>query len=220
MGRLQERAKPFLIPLFNGEFTDLTDIAQIRIAAWCAMATMTSEHLARNPQKIVVTQEERAWLMQHGRAPDTWRIWIGKFKRNKWPGQWIRITLPVIAEKDIPQVLSTDFRAPNVQTTTFIIGELYVHAMSSAFQSITDGWDWRSAPKARNSLNQIWPILSGSVPFGLLEFSDTDAESFATAYYRWHDRRAQIEVTISSSARCLGSAPAPLSGASSATPSG
>ena len=49
MSQIQERAKPFLVHLFKGQFHALNRRAQTAIAAWVAMATMTGEHLPRNP---------------------------------------------------------------------------------------------------------------------------------------------------------------------------
>lgn len=82
MSGLQSRAIPVLTPLFDGRFWHLDANVQTTIAAWAAMATMTSEFLARDPQKIVVSQSERVWLKDNLTAPSNWRIWIGRYRRK------------------------------------------------------------------------------------------------------------------------------------------
>jgi hypothetical protein len=187
MSQIQETAKPHLIPLFKGEFRELSKIAQTAIAAWIAMATMTAEHLARKPDNIVTSQRERKWLMKKRTAPTTWRIWIGKYLRKKWPGQWIRVTLPILEAEDIPKAEAANRRTPNVQTTAFVVGELYVFAMNGAYPTITNLWDWRTDRRAINRLVQIWPVIADPVPWGLVDMSDDEAASFATAFKRYSD---------------------------------
>jgi len=189
MSDLQNRAIPVLTPLFEGRFENLDVAAQTTLAAWSAMATMTSEFLARDPQKIVVTQAERWWLKDNLTAPSNWRIWIGRYKRKTWGGQWVRVTLPIRTAEEIQNGEISDLRTPNIQTVTFIVGELYVTVLSAPqhLHEIVDLWDWRTAARARNRLQQIWPIMHLSVLGAPPPITDDDAESFATAFKRWND---------------------------------
>ena len=132
MSILHNRAIPFLTPLVMGEFSELNITAQTAIAAWTAMVTMTSEFLAREPQKIVIPQDERTWLKQNLTSPPNWRIWIGRYNRKTWGGQWVRVTLHIGSKKDIEKWLTDDLSAPNVQTTTFVVGELCISVLSAS----------------------------------------------------------------------------------------
>jgi hypothetical protein len=183
MSGLQNRAIQFLTPLVRGEFSELNIAAQTAIAAWAAMATMTSEF--RKPQKIVIPQDERTWLKQKLTPPLNWRIWIGRYNRETWGGQWVRSTLNIGSKKDIEEWLTDDLRAPNVQTTTFVVGELYISVLSGPFQPLIDTWDWRTARRARARLVQIWPIKYLNIFWPPPPIPDADAESFATAFERW-----------------------------------
>jgi hypothetical protein len=185
MSGLQNRAIPFLTPLVRREFSELNIAAQTAIAAWAAMATMTSEFLAREPQTIVIPQHERTWLKQNLTPPTNWRIWIGRYNRETWGGQWVRSTLHIGSKKDIEKWLTDDLRAPNVQTTTFVVGELYISVLSGPFQPLIDIWDWRTARRARARLVQIWPIKYLAIFWPPPSIPDADAESFATAFERW-----------------------------------
>ena len=180
-----------LIPLFKGELTLLDADAQTTIATWACMTTMTAEHLPRKPDAIVASQAERKWLMKKRMPPQNWRIWIGKFKRQAWRGHWVRVTLPV-RDGDLAAAVAHYGRIPNIQATTFMVGELYVHALSGAYREIIQLWDWRTDRRAINGLNQIWPVVNAPV-WGLVNISDQEAESFATAFKRYSDDLARRE---------------------------
>jgi hypothetical protein len=99
---IQNRAKPVLIPLIKGERTGLGHEAQRRVAAWCAMATMTAEFIDRDPNTITVPQSDRDLLRNNGTVPPGWRIWLAHYRRYKWPAQWVHLTLPILEAKDTP----------------------------------------------------------------------------------------------------------------------
>jgi hypothetical protein len=192
MSRLQERAKPFLIPLFAGIPEILTDASQRAIAAWASMATMTGEHITRNPQRITVPQADRDCLMRNGTAPlGTWRIWIGRCS-SEWEGQqWVRITAPILDAANLEKAVAADERRPNTQTTAFKIGKLYVATMNCPFPEITQGWDWRTAPRALNRLQQVWPIARHIVAWPNADMTGKDAKVFATAWKAYSDSLAK-----------------------------
>jgi len=187
MGRLQNMAKPFLIPLFNGSPILIGAEAQTTIALWIAMATMTGEHLSRDPKQITIPHSERDWLMHNQTVPGGWRIWIGRYQRRSWPGQWVRATFPILSSETLPPSITPDDRLPNTQTTAFVVGKLFVSVMSGPFPEITRGWDWRSAPRASSCLQQIWPMLKAPIYWPLSDMTDADAESIATAFVRYSD---------------------------------
>ena len=125
--------------------------------------------------------------MKMGSAPNDWRIWIGRYERRAWRGQWIHAGLPVLDTKNLPSVATLDERLPNTQTTAFVIGKLYAFVMSSAFPELPRLWDWRTAPRALSCLRRIWPIRGFPLPWPPDDMTDTDAESFATAFVRYSD---------------------------------
>ena len=133
MSQIQERAKPFLIPLFEGKESVLDSAAQTLIASWAAMATMTGEYLSRDPENIAVSQAERTWFKKNRVPPDNWRILIGKYRRDEWKGQWYHVSMPIYSAKDIPRAKASNVRLPNHQTTSFVVGQLYVHVFSGFF---------------------------------------------------------------------------------------
>jgi hypothetical protein len=193
MSILQKAAKPFLLPLFRGERVTLDHHTQATVSAWIAMATMTGEYIPRDPAQVAISQSDRTWLMKTGTVPPNWRIWIGHYQRRAWSGQWVHSPLEILPAEDVPSALANDTRSPNTQTTTFVVGQLYVHAMNCRFDSIIYGWDWRTAPRARRSLFQISPSVSPFAFFPLAPLTDADAFKFATAFMEYTEDIASRE---------------------------
>lgn len=83
MSRLQEQAKPYLVPMLRGEPVTLRKNGQTAVAAWVTMMVMVGEHL--NQKLVAVPLSDRQWLMNHGRSPSHWRVWIGRHRATNHP---------------------------------------------------------------------------------------------------------------------------------------
>ena len=180
---IQSRAKPILIPLIKGDRTVLGIEAQQRVSAWCAMATMTAEFIDRDPNTIAVPQADRDWLRNNGTAPPGWRIWLARYRRHKWPAQWAHFTLPILEAKDVPAP-GTGFVPPNTQVTTFVVGELYVHVMSSVDLENINGWATRLSFSERR-LVCIHPAKESFIVWPAPSLTDKDADNIASAFHRY-----------------------------------
>ena len=101
LSRIQEQAKPYLIPLIRGERFALNPDGQRAVGTWCAMATMTGEYLDRDADAIGVSQADRDHLMQTGTAPPHWKIWIGRYIGYALPGPWQHYTVPIVEGQDV-----------------------------------------------------------------------------------------------------------------------
>jgi hypothetical protein len=120
MSEIQKTAKQFLTPLIRGQNSTLGLSAQRAIAAWCAMVTMTSEYLVRDPTAISITQAERDWLRDNRTPPADWKIWIGRARTPM--GLWHHYVVPIAGSQDFREASSERLSTPNTQTTTFSIG--------------------------------------------------------------------------------------------------
>ncbi len=189
LSEIQNSAKPFLIPLIEGKKCVLGKIAQERVAAWCAMATMTAEYIDPDPTSIAVPQRDRDWLMANGTAPPGWKIWIGRYQRHKWVGRWIHMTLPILEGKEIPAPEDKKPLLPNSQITTFTVGQLYVHVMSSTIPNMFDGWrwGWGPAPQAGRLLAQIHPPKESMIVWPPTSLTDASADGIAAGFERYID---------------------------------
>lgn len=182
MGKLQEAAKPFLIPLFDGKVCVMGTQAQAAIATWATMATMTSEHIARDPTTIAVPQSERDWFMANRAPLPDWRIWIADYTRHRWKGVWTHTSAAVVEKIPGP---GEPEPPRNTQATTFVIGRFYVHVMSSEFAEHVRKWIWIDTPRARTLLTQIWPPKEPIIVWPRQGLTDADAYSFSRTYVLW-----------------------------------
>jgi hypothetical protein len=187
LSRIQNNAKPFLIPLFEGATAVLDQAAQQTVATWVAMATMTGEHLSKEQRRVAVPQSDRTWLIENLTPPSGWCIWIGHYPRKENLTQWVKASFPVVNSDKLPDTLTDDDLAPTMQTTAFSVGHLYAFAMSCHFPEIPRGWDWRTAPSARELLKCIWPSKPDAVHWPPSPMSDDDAQSFSVAVVRYFE---------------------------------
>src|SRR5258705_11505191 len=97
------------------------------------MATMTSEFLIHDKAQIAIPQSDREWLWNHRNPPPDWRIWIGRYQRYRSAEQWVHCSVPIYNAGEEPMVAEGEAPQCNTQSTTFMVGELFVHAMSAAF---------------------------------------------------------------------------------------
>jgi hypothetical protein len=183
MSKLQQRAKPILLPLIRGERTTLGLAAQQTAAAWIAMAVMVAEF--DDPAWVTISQEDRDWLYRTNLAPPSWRIWIGNYVRGEWQPHYVHFVLPIAAEKHVPSApLEYPDLPYNTQTTTYVVGQTLVHVMSTTpeFVDIVDGWSFPLGIEAK--LAQISPSTSASIAWPLDVLSDDDADLIASAFSR------------------------------------
>ena len=190
MSEIQNRAKPYLIPLINTELCVLDHYAQSIIAAWIAMASMTGEYVSKSDERIGVRQCDRDWLKDTQTAPSNWKIWIGRHRPVSSDMRWVHVVGTILDADVLPATLSDADRRPNTQTTSFTIGELYFFAMSTPYPAIANTWNWRTARRARGRLVQIWPHTSMGIFWPMPLMTDADAASFGTAVARDFDERA------------------------------
>jgi hypothetical protein len=138
MGKMQERAKPYLLPLILGQSSKLRPTGQSAVAAWATMAVMVAEHV--DPRVVTVPPPERTKFMNTLQPPKTWHIWLARYVRSEWNGYWAHNSIHFIPPEQNPT--GRPQRAParkNSQETTFVVGQLYIRAFSSPF-SLHESW--------------------------------------------------------------------------------
>jgi hypothetical protein len=183
LSRIQNRAKPYLIPLFEGQDHRLDEAAQNIIAAWIAMATMTSAYLMQDVTsegQLAIPQGDRNWLMYTETAPRHWRIWIGQCHKWSRANQWHKEYLPIFIEpENASEGSARGTGLPNTQSTAFKIGKLYAFTLSSDFTRFVATWDWqRIYPAALFVLQEICPA-SAFIDWPYARMADKYAEGIA-----------------------------------------
>jgi hypothetical protein len=136
MSDLQEQTKPILLPLILGETSSLHRKAQTTLSTWIAMFVMVAEFLDKTGTRVAISPKDRLFLKNNLDAPRSMKIWIGYFEKDNWKGVWSHTTIPISDEDHVPQRSSLGVDFPNTQTTTIVIGKLYIHVLSSEIVSI------------------------------------------------------------------------------------
>lgn len=132
MSRIQDRAKPWLIPFTRREWPDLPPEAIEPIAAWACLLTMVVEFM--NPGTMSNRPSDRRLFMERMSPPPNWTILVGRYAGEFWRGAFNHFGLEsdriVDLSKPIPpaSALSVSFKR---QSTTFCLGSLAFFAHSS-----------------------------------------------------------------------------------------
>jgi hypothetical protein len=157
MSDLETAVKPILTPLVLDQQTILGKDRQRVLATWIAMKAMVAEH--SDPQRIVSTSEERAFLMKNRSPPDTWKIWIARQTGKSWYMRYMRnsVTVASFGDDGKPVVPLTGPLAKNTQLVTIGMGYVVFHIFSSTHADMLARVDYRN----KVLLFRIHPFDSG-----------------------------------------------------------
>jgi len=130
MGKLQERAKPFLVPLLENRQTILRKNAKVAISSWVAMMIMVSENLDK--EMISISTSTRQWFKKNQRPPFHWRIWIAHHSARSHE-LFSHNVATLATDEEIERAGPNATEEPNSHSTTILLGNyLLIHAMSSS----------------------------------------------------------------------------------------
>lgn len=188
MSQIQNKAKRFLVPLIEGRNVGLGHDAQLSIASWATMATITGEFMFARHASIAVPYRDRSSLLLTKSPIPGWRIWIGHYHRRDWDGVFGHLSMPIHAKDEavIPNVQDPSAPLSNTQWSHVAIGKLFVLAASS--ETSPDwiaAWDWRNAPRAKSLLVQIWPTREQFIAWPPSIMTDRDVVDFSSAQFRF-----------------------------------
>lgn len=181
MSQHQEATKPHLIPLLAGRETTITEGGQTALSTWVAMAVMVAERL--EPEKAAIPALDRYWLKRNRFPPPHWRIWGGHYQRGgAWRPHFVHNTLFVTAE-NIPGPIDASGRAMNMHSSTFVVGEFYIHLMSSLVATkITRAWNFFG--RGDGPMRQIWPHTGDEIRWPPPTMDDATAFFYANALFQ------------------------------------
>jgi hypothetical protein len=130
MRRLENSAKPVLVPLMNGEAMRLSIEQQRIVAGWAALKAMVAEH--DSVGHVTTSQAERDHLMATRLPPALgWAIWIGYFGRKHWPGHLGSNPFAYWPEPERAHLLgvaTTDF---NGQSSFQVVKKLFIQIVTA-----------------------------------------------------------------------------------------
>jgi len=162
MSKLQQMAKPILLPMIQGKANRLDRKQQKIISAWATITAMTSEFV--NDEFSAIPQTDRDSLRDNLRVPKGWRIWIGRYRWAEGVERWTHHVM-TLAEQGYEGPAGELGHPMNTQTTTICVGQDFmVHIMSSSVdtgQSILRRWNFPDPINA--CLRQVHPAAASVV---------------------------------------------------------
>jgi hypothetical protein len=184
MSDLQTAAKPILSPLITGESKKSIVLGlewQKILAAWAAMSVICAEYFYPNRAAISVT--DRRWLYDTKTAPNDFRIWIGDYERKEWIPHWGHFSLRISEHEGKQDWTIHPDGTPrsNTQTTTFVVGRLFIHVYSCPFPEILHAEKIVRAVESK--LVQIWPTRHSFLMWPVTGISDRDADRLASVIF-------------------------------------
>lgn len=152
MSQLQIRAKPWLLPLVLGQWSDLSVEAQAALAAWATMFTIIAEYV--DPPMAGVSLAERREFMASKEALPGWKIWVGTYARgdrriHNHFGFHIRLPGDLEAAEK-----------PNTQTSGFCVGRVFFQVFSTTSRLVEDDVNFA----LRYGVRTIWPTRGVVAP--------------------------------------------------------
>jgi hypothetical protein len=183
--KIEDAAKPILIPLIRGEECRGFPADQARLAAWATMKAMVAEWNVKG--HATTHHMHRKYLMRHHLAPQKgWGVWIGQFVTNKRKPVGERFhplwaAHPFALAKNLPP--GSEYKEAtsfNSQVSTQVIGELFIHTLRSPMPNLIPRWAF--ALPDRRSLFRIWPPTQTSIVWPGRGLTDLDAICIDNAF--------------------------------------
>lgn len=176
LSRLEERAKPILIPLIAGNRFNLTTEAQALLSTWAAKTAMVAEHLRATENGT--SQDERAALMSTDIPPANWFVWIAAY----WGERWRDLSIGQIRVASNPTPVSKPSRARYYgHATTFTVG----HILFCVVNGSDPNFPRHFGRFEVEGLIQLWPARARSILWPpQLVCGDADADAIANIF-KW-----------------------------------
>lgn len=181
MSKLQERTKPLILDMLSGAPLVLHKRFQTQLAAWSAMTFMAGDF--RRAVSAAISQEDRSYLMNAGRAPTNWRIWVGRYEREQaallFAHNALRLSTP---RHQASSAMDDEIPPPNSQASTVIIGNIFLTCISSSARDLHHYWNFN--PRNAVFLRQIWPVETARIPWPPEQtMTDEDAVRIANTFF-------------------------------------
>ena len=171
MKRLEDQARPILIPLIKGERTRLSPSDQATLAAWASLKSMVSE---ADYGQLITHHMQRKRMMRRQLPPSrNWAVWLGSYDRQRWKANWISQRFLIL-----PLTTLNPYGRPkyyNSAVTTQVIGKLFIQVVHSPMRFLVNGW--RFALPHGGTLFRIWPPATFSVGWPGKVMTDLDADT-------------------------------------------
>jgi hypothetical protein len=149
MSRLEEAAKPILLPMFRGEPVHLANEDQTRIVNWISVKVMVSEF--SKPDDYCTSSENRLRFFETREIPANLEIWLGNCGEDRWSSAHFRQG----ATYGPPGFVPPRIPPKNTQTVAIGFGQLFIIALAQP-----EGIKMLDLGKLPGTLSRLWPPAS------------------------------------------------------------
>ncbi|MEA1673977.1 MULTISPECIES: hypothetical protein [Nitrospirillum] len=178
MKNIEDRAKPIMIPLMQGQSLRIAPDAQSVIAGWAAVKATVAEHISIGD--VTTSQAERDLLRQTGLPPHHgWAVWIGHYERSAWQAYLGSNAFLYLPGPENAHLLGTSPTEYNGQASFQILKNLFIYVMRCRDLEFVERW--RFDVTASRFLRKIWPPSNLSIKWPPPIMSDVDADYVASA---------------------------------------
>lgn len=159
MSRLDEKAKPILRSLVNGEKVEITTDSQAALAAWAAKSTITAEFL--RPNEVAISESDRHHLMTNLEPSSQWKILIAPYHGALWYTGYHHFPIRLGPAGDVQT------GPKNTQNTLFGLGRLLIYVVT-----FPHNFSFQPEGPGFQSFRQIWPLTGRVISWPTERFVD------------------------------------------------
>lgn len=170
MSVLETQARPILTPLILGQQYTLMPQGQQILGRWAILKTIITEK--DHQSSAVIPNASIEHFYKTGELPPNHNVWIGHYKGQIWKGTHYY-------HRAISASRYVDPESNNFQTTTLVVGELYIHVFSAPPLVTYEIHD-----PARFFLAAVLPLQGAHVIHWPLALSLDDSMAMRIAYGR------------------------------------
>lgn len=176
--QVDERARPIMIPLIQGQQVRLSQDQQGIIAAWAAMKAMVAEY--GESECVTTHYAHRKYLMKYYLAPKKgWSIWIAHYRQLNFPMLWFSSPFLVLPDQVVARRRDRRATYYNGHASTQIIGELLIHVIRSPHPRLATMFRFHLPP--RQAILRIWPPIVYGLRWPAGTIDDASASYIAEA---------------------------------------
>ncbi|MGA8613647.1 MAG: hypothetical protein WB760_18635 [Xanthobacteraceae bacterium] len=158
----------------TGRYINLNPYNQEVLATWIAMKMLVADFLT--PDDVFASSLDRSLFMGRRLPPDNMTIWIGRYLGSEATNLYYRHgAVAVVTPIRIIPRRPPPGTKKNLLSQTFIIGELFAHAIST-----TTGLTFNVPPKFAETIRRIWPYQHAVAWPPVIGMSDEVARDVAT----------------------------------------
>jgi hypothetical protein len=171
---VEDVARLVMTSMIRGEHAVLTPPQQKAIATWIALKAMVGEY--SQPNSKAIPDHEHHFLKANLCPPPSWQIFIARYQGKRWRAEYYHEGFTVGDSASYQPKAADGSPVRNIQTTLFGVGDLLVHAISSAIPELA----FEAQDPIAHGMLRVWPVGSSDIMWPpAVTITDDKAEAIA-----------------------------------------